>query len=154
MRRRMSMNCCHARFGTARASAVGGGATTAGDLGAGTTRPGDVAGGSRPGVFTEAGAEGPPRRQDPAVDASKLSSPAVVAPPPTSPGLVVPASTAPADIRVDSISARYQLSVWVLSLSITVSGKPIAAPTWRIAMRGRKVTTLATIPVRSGPYLS
>src|SRR5580700_2559163 len=133
---------------------LGAGTTKPGDVGAGTTRPGDVAGGSRPGVFTEAGAEGPPRRQDPAVDASKLSSPAVVAPPPTSPGLVVPASTAPADIRVDSISARYQLSVWVLSLSITVSGKPIAAPTWRIAMRGRKVTTLATIPVRSEPYFS
>src|SRR5580658_2577876 len=39
--------------------------------GAGTTRPGDVAGGRRPGVFTEAGTEGPPRRQDPAVDVSK-----------------------------------------------------------------------------------
>ena len=35
-----------------------------------TTRPGDVAGGRRPGVFTEAGTEGPPRRQDPAVDVS------------------------------------------------------------------------------------
>jgi error-prone DNA polymerase len=35
--------------------------------GAGTTRPGDVAGGRRPSVFTEAGTEGPPRRQDPAV---------------------------------------------------------------------------------------
>jgi error-prone DNA polymerase len=35
--------------------------------GAGTTGPGDVAGGRRPSVFTEAGTEGPPRRQDPAV---------------------------------------------------------------------------------------
>jgi error-prone DNA polymerase len=37
--------------------------------GAGTSRPGDVAGGRRPGMFTEAGTEGPPRRQDPAVAA-------------------------------------------------------------------------------------
>jgi error-prone DNA polymerase len=38
--------------------------------GAGTTRPGGVAGGSRPGEFTEAGTEGLPRRQDPAVGVS------------------------------------------------------------------------------------
>ncbi len=38
---------------------------------AGTTRPGGVAGGRRPGGFTEAGTEGPPRRQDPAVEVSK-----------------------------------------------------------------------------------
>ncbi len=34
-------------------------------------RTGDVAGGSRPGVFTEAGTEGPPRRQDPSGSHSK-----------------------------------------------------------------------------------
>ena len=34
------------------------------------------------------------------------------------------------------------------------SGKPIALPTSRTARRGRKVTTLATIPVRSAPYFS
>ncbi len=38
--------------------------------GAGTTRPGGVARGSRPGGFTEAGTEGLPRRQDPAVGVS------------------------------------------------------------------------------------
>ncbi|HVC41231.1 MAG TPA: DNA polymerase III subunit alpha [Candidatus Saccharimonadales bacterium] len=41
---------------------------------AGTTGPGGVAGGRRPGVFTEAGTEGPPRRQDPAVDVSTPTS--------------------------------------------------------------------------------
>ena len=48
----------------------------------------------------------------------------------------------------------YQPSASLASRSMTVSGKPIAAPTWRIAMRGRNVTTLATMPVRSAPYLS
>jgi hypothetical protein len=48
----------------------------------------------------------------------------------------------------------YQPSTDFASLSMRVSGKPIAAPTCRIAMRGRKVTTLATMPVRSAPYLS
>ncbi|MHB8490069.1 MAG: DNA polymerase III subunit alpha [Candidatus Dormibacteria bacterium] len=41
---------------------------------AGTTRPGGVAGGRRPGVLTEAGTEGSPRRQDPAVDVSTPTS--------------------------------------------------------------------------------
>ena len=47
--------------------------TTSADAETGTTRPGDVAGGRRPSVFTEAGTEGPLRRQDPAVDASTSS---------------------------------------------------------------------------------
>jgi error-prone DNA polymerase len=54
----------------------GAGTTTPSDVDAGTTRPGGVAGGRRPGVFTEAGTEGPPRRQDPAVDVSTPTSPA------------------------------------------------------------------------------
>src|SRR5579864_8407380 len=51
------------------------GTTTPGDVCAGTTRPGGVAGGRRPGGFTEAGTEGSPRRQDPAVAASSPTTP-------------------------------------------------------------------------------
>ena len=142
MRRRMSTNCRHARFDTARPGGAGVDTGTPDELDAGTTRPGDVAGGSRPGELTRAGAEGSPRWQDPAVAVPTPAEPSGV-----------PVSTS-AEASTVSTSAMYQPSVCVPSLSISVSGKPIAAPTWRIAMRGRKVTTLATIPVRSGPYLS
>src|ERR1019366_9418514 len=59
---------------TTMAADADAGIATPSDVDAGTTRPGGVAGGRRPGVFTEAGTEGPPRRQDPAVDVKTLSS--------------------------------------------------------------------------------
>ena len=57
----------------------------------------------------------------------------------------------PAWAVVSSIDCGNQESTDLASLSTTSGGKPSALPTWRAAIRGWKVTTLQTIPVRSQP---
>jgi hypothetical protein len=53
-----------------------------------------------------------------------------------------------------STSSVNHRSTPLASLSSSSAENPSALPTWRIAIRGWKVTTLHTIPVRSQPYLS
>ena len=53
-----------------------------------------------------------------------------------------------------SRASANQRSTPLARRSIRSGGKPSALPTWRMAMRGRNVTTLQTIPVRSQPYVS
>ena len=53
-----------------------------------------------------------------------------------------------------STSSLNQRSTPLASRSSSSAEKPSALPICRIAMRGWNVTTLQTIPVRSGPYLS
>ncbi len=119
--------------------------------GAGTTRPGGVAGGRRPGVFTEAGTEGPPRRQDPAVDVSKPTSPAVDVSKPTSSGVAVSTPTSPAgavsnhawqqfvDILRRIEGTPRHLSIHVGGMLVT--GEPLVdvVPVERATMPGRVV---------------
>ncbi|MGA8361212.1 MAG: hypothetical protein WB793_06240 [Candidatus Dormiibacterota bacterium] len=124
---------------TATPGGVGVDAATARD-GAGTTRPGDVAGGSRPGVFTEAGAEGPPRRQAPAVVASTATSSSLVVPAP-SPGVVVPnrAWAQFIDILRRIEGTPRHLSIHVGGMLVT--GEPLVdvVPVERATMPGRVV---------------
>ena len=65
-----------------------------------------------------------------------------------------PRCSNPAWATTSSIDSGNQESTDLASLSTTSGGKPSALPTCRAAIRGWKVTTLQTIPVRSQPYLS
>ena len=127
--------------GTPKTGDGSAGTTRPADGVASTTRPGGVAGGRRPGVFTEAGTEGPPRRQDPAVDATKLSSPADGVPASTSP--VVDVSNHAWQQFVD-ILRRIEGTPRHLSIHVggmLVTGEPLVdvVPVERATMPGRVV---------------
>src|SRR6266481_6118160 len=59
-----------------------------------------------------------------------------------------------APVIESSTSSVNQRSTPLANRSTSSAENPSALPTCRIAMRGWKVTTLQTIPVRSHPYLS
>ncbi len=116
---------------------------------ASTTRPGGVAGGRRPGVFTEAGTEGPPRRQAPAVDVSPPTTGLAVHAPTT--GLAVHAPTSPglavsnhAWQQFVGILRRIEGTPRHLSIHVggmLVTGEPLVdvVPVERATMPGRVV---------------
>ena len=126
---------------TTMAADADAGIATPSDVDAGTTRPGGVAGGCRPGVFTEAGTEGPPRRQDPAVDVSKPTSSGVAVSIPASPGVNVPNH---AWQQFVGILRRIEGTPRHLSIHVggmLVTGEPLVdvVPVERATMPGRVV---------------